>query len=346
MIRRALVDEEAWISRERFNRVLAVYQALPGPEAHELCVYFGMVARGRWGAVLAGLGFMLPGFVLMLAASWAYHRYGTDSAVWRSALGGCQAAVVALVARAVYSLSQHALTRPGLWVVAALAALSQLARLDPLLSLFFLGLSYALVQLGDAEPGPPSDAKPAVMWLPVAGPVLVGAGALGTFILGLKVGLLTFGGAYTAIPFVQRDAVERLGWLTQSQFLDGLAISSVLPAPFVIFTTFVGYLASGLSGALAMTVGVFLPAFAFTLIGHDQVERLVSEPRTHAFLDGVTAAVIGIVAVTAISIGRATLTGVMPIAVCVAAFAVLLRSRAPATVALVMLGAAIVGILA
>src|SRR5919112_1128603 len=79
MIRHELVDEEHWISNERFNRTLAVYQVLPGPEAHELCVYFGMLARGRLGGFLAGLGFMLPGFVLMLALSWAYVRFGTGS---------------------------------------------------------------------------------------------------------------------------------------------------------------------------------------------------------------------------------------------------------------------------
>src|SRR5205809_3941479 len=110
MIRHELVDEEHWISNERFNRTLAVYQVLPGPEAHELCVYFGMLARGRLGGLLAGLGFMLPGFVLMFILSWLYLRYGlqTDGTV-AFVFGIVQAAVVALIVRAVHRIGGHVL---------------------------------------------------------------------------------------------------------------------------------------------------------------------------------------------------------------------------------------------
>src|SRR5215211_2506334 len=108
MIRQELVEEEKWISAEKFNRVLSVYQALPGPEAHELCVYFGMISSGRVGAFLAGFGFMFPGFLLMLALSWFYIAYGISSPLFQSVFMGIQPAVVALIVRAVHRIGSHA----------------------------------------------------------------------------------------------------------------------------------------------------------------------------------------------------------------------------------------------
>lgn len=121
MIRQELVEEQRWISPERFNRVLAVYQVLPGPEAHELCVYFGHLARGRLGGLLAGLGFMLPGFVLMFALAWFYVTYGIGSALFAGVFYGFQAAVLALIVRAVHRIGQHAVTDRWLLAIAGLA---------------------------------------------------------------------------------------------------------------------------------------------------------------------------------------------------------------------------------
>jgi len=124
----------------------------------------------------------------------------------------------------------------------------------------------------------------------------------GFFLLGLMGGLLTFGGAYTAIPFIQYYAVQLGGWLTSQQFLDGLAIGSVLPSPLVIFATFVGFIGGGAGGAILMTIGMFLPAFSFTLIGHHWFEKAVNNRSIGAFLDGVTAGVAGLIAVTALQL--------------------------------------------
>jgi chromate transporter len=113
---------------------------------------------------------------------------------------------------------------------------------------------------------------------------------------------LTFGGAYTAIPFVRGDAVGR-GWITEGQFLDSLALSGIIPAPLIIFATFVGYIAGGFAGALAMTAGIFLPAFAFALLFYDRLERVIENERLHRFLEGVAAGVVGLIAVTVIQLG-------------------------------------------
>lgn len=352
MIREQLVEREQWISRERFNRVLAVYQALPGPEAHELCVYFGMLARGRIGALLAGLGFMLPGLALMLVLSWGYTRVGLTSPVVRSAMLGCQGAVAALIVRAVFRIGGHALTSTALWIVALAGATSQLGGLNPIVMIAIAGAAHALWRRAGATEGDGRSAAslavvPIVPVVAVAAPALSAAAPtlLTLFGSGLKGGLLTFGGAYTAIPFLRADAVLRWGWMTDAQFLDGLAISAIVPAPFVIFTTFVGYLGGGLGGALVVTAGVFLPAFAFTMLGHDQLERAVENPRLHAFLDGVTAGVVGVIAMTAVTVARGTLISPLPILTFVGALAALFRFRAPSTVAWVMGGAAIAGLL-
>src|SRR2546422_823057 len=231
MLRRELVDEEGWVTSSRFNRLLAVYQALPGPEAHELAVHLGLLRGGRVGALLAGLGFMFPGVVLMLAISWLYFQVDLAQASIGAALLGAQVAVIALVTRAVERIRRHILS-------------------------------------------------------------------------GLRAGLLTFGGAYTAIPFIRGDAVGN-GWLTDAQFLDGLALGSILPAPLIIFGTFVGYVAGGPLGAVAMTAGIFLPAFSFALLLGDRIERVVDNPALHRLLEGVAAGVVGLIAITALQLAAA-----------------------------------------
>jgi chromate transporter len=153
MIRQELVDEERWISNERFNRVLAVYQVLPGPEAHELCVYFGTLSRGRVGGLLAGLGFMLPGLVLMLLLSWFYVTYGIHSVLFAGAFAGMQAVVGALIVRAVHRIAGHALHDRWLWAIAALALAAQLVGISFPITLMVSAIIYVLVN-GRRRPPP------------------------------------------------------------------------------------------------------------------------------------------------------------------------------------------------
>lgn len=360
MIRQELVEEEKWISPEKFNRVLSVYQALPGPEAHELCVYFGMIARGRLGAFLAGLGFMLPGFLLMLLLSWFYVAYGISSPLFQSIFTGMQPAVAALIVRAVHRIGSHALhENPWLWGIAALAGLAQLLKVNFLVTLLAAGLIYALIQQRQKGPA-----------------LFLGAGFLGylayfglngmrtistsvgiitastqtasiltLFWSGLKSGLLTFGGAYTVIPFLQHDAVEVGKWMTNAQFLDGLALSGLLPAPLIIFSTFVGYIGGGLFGAIIITPAIFAPAFAFTMIGHGYLEKLVNNQSAHAFLDGVTAGVVGLISATALGILSETVLGIHAWIIFSIAVIVLFQSKSKYAVAAVVVAAGLYGML-
>lgn len=347
MIKQELVEEERWISPEQFNRVLAVYQVLPGPEAHELCVYFGMRVRGRIGAVLAGLGFMLPGFVLMFLLSWAYVRFGLSSPMVAAIFFGFKPAVAALIVRAVHRIGQHALKDGWLWGIAIAAGVATLFQQHFLITLGLAGLIYALIQ---RRIGGVSAAHTAFLPLSitVTSVAATAPSILELFGYGLRTGLLTFGGAYTAIPFLQHDAVAIGQWMTDAQFVDGIALSGILPAPLIIFTTFVGYLGGGPLGGVALTVGAFLPAFLFTIVGHNFFERLIANPAVQVVLDGVTAAVVGLIVVTSAQL----LWGILPInpielALASTLFAlslvVLYRWKSKLATLVVVLGAAFTG---
>lgn len=310
MIRQQLVDEEDWISPAHFNRLVAVMQVLPGPEAHELCVHLGVRAGGRLGGLAAGLGFMAPGFVLMLALGWLYTIIPIAGTGLAALFLGVQAAVIALIIRAVHRIGEHILANVALWTIALAAAGASLAGASFWIVLPTAGLAHALwagnrpwlAALVVAA------ATGLALALPQTGvtPVLSAASAptaLALFIAGLKGGLLTFGGAYTSIPFVRADTVGK-GWISDAAFLDGLGLSGLLPAPLVIFVTFVGFVVAGLPGALAITAGMFLPAFAFSLLFYERLESVVDDPRLSHALAGVAAGVVGIIAVTLIDLAR------------------------------------------
>lgn len=360
MIRRELVDEEKWIGGASFNRLLAVMQVLPGPEAHELCVHLGIRAKGRLGGLLAGLGFMLPGFVLMLALAWAYTRLPIEGTILGAMFLGVQAAVLAVILRAVHRIGEHILLDPWLWAAAVSAAAASLLGVSFWIVLPAAGLGYALVstrRYALAAVVLAAAIVLAVLTLEVGPAVgVIGAPVLETapspaalFWAGLKGGLLTFGGAYTAIPFVRSDTVSR-GWMTDAQFLDGLALSGVLPAPLVIFATFVGWISGGAAGALAITAGMFLPAFAFSLVFYERLEAVAEHKRLQLFLAGVASGVVGLIAVTLFELTR-TAAGrtpnlILSAAIAAVAVAILYRWKSKLATPLVLIIGAAVGVAA
>lgn len=313
MLRQALVEEERWIGRARFNRLLAVLQVLPGPEAHELCVHLGMIARGRIGGLVAGLGFMLPGLALMLLAGWFYVGFVVGDIHLSGVLLGVQVVVLAIIARAVVRIGQHIIENWLLGLIALASLAVTLADVPFWIPLATGGLAYALSHRPAAAAlvlVAAAGLATAVHLFAVPAATLRAANgasvtSIALFLAGLKGGMLTFGGAYTAIPYVRADTVER-GWIGDATFLDGIALAGVLPAPLVIFATFVGYVVGGLIGALAITAGMFLPAFAFSLILFERLEALVENPSMHRVLEGIAAAVVGIITATFLQLGQAT----------------------------------------
>ncbi len=361
MVRQELVEQEKWVSPAHFNRALALYQVLPGPEAHELCVYFGMVARGRIGGFLAGLGFMLPGLLLMLGACWLYTHAGLQSPATLAIFATVQAGVTALIVRGAWRIGQHALTHRFLFALAAGAAVAQALAVPFGLTLLWAGLAAVLLSQGRSVLAgllTALMAAVAVAWVvflvhggsaPLAPPASTvppeAPSLLALLGSGLRTGLLTFGGAYTAIPFLQNDAVVRGGWMTNAQFLDGIALGGVLPAPLIIFGTFVGYLGGGFPGALVVTAGIFAPAFGFTLLAHHPLERLMHHPRVRIFLEGITAGVVGLIATTTLGLMATTLRDVLTVLVFAGAAVFLFRSKARLAPMYALAGAALAGAL-
>lgn len=347
MIREELVERQGWINADKFKRVLAVYQALPGPEAHELCVYFGMIRKGRLGGFLAGLGFMIPGFILILLLSWAYTLLG--AAVLLPLFVGVAPAVTALIVRATHRIGQHTLTGASLWVAAAVSIALTLLKVH----FFWIFLICAAWQALWAK----GLRRQAVLVLAAMSGAALGLSFAwsggegfsfssdgGLFAEGLKAGLLSFGGAYTAIPFLKESMVGVYPDVTPQAFLDGIALSSVIPAPLVIFGTYLGFLADGLTGAVLVTLGIFIPAFSFTLIGHNWLEKAVENPSLHGILDGVAAGVVGLLAITTLEIAFQTLTDIWTILIFIAALAGLYFLRGKWSVPAVIVGGGFLGL--
>lgn len=313
----------------RFYRVFGVYQILPGPEAAELCMFFGCLAGGRWGGLAAGLGFSLPGFVLMLIASYIYVVVGFGNTYFDASFRALQPMVAAMILRATHKIAEHALVshetkKLNVWLIlfALLTALNSALRINWFISLGICGLInmalarrywpvagllFVLQYVGYAL---------YVVFRGVPSPLALALGIARTsdlshlFVLGLVAGSLSFGGAYTAIPFIQAEAVILGGWLPQQVFIDCIAIGNLLPAPLVIFATFVGfqggYVHGGLgyafSGATVITIGMLSPCFIFTIIGHHALEKLVRNKFLGAFFDGICGSIVGVIAIIAVQI--------------------------------------------
>jgi chromate transporter len=277
-----------------------------------LCVHLGIRAKGRIGGLLAGLGFMFPGFALMLILAWLYTRLRIEGTLLGALFLGVQAAVLAIVVRAIHRIGEHILLDRWLWAAALISAAASLLSVSFWIVLPAAGAAYMLALARRYIPAVIVLASAAILALlmeirpsdtaPATAATIPTTAAL--FWAGLKGGLLTFGGAYTAIPFIRNDTVGR-GWMTDAQFLDGLALSGILPAPLVIFSTFAGWMSGGMAGALAITAGMFLPAFAFSILFYERLEAVAEHKRLQTFLSGVAAAVVGVISVTLFDLARA-----------------------------------------
>lgn len=345
MIKQECVDEEGWVDEETFKKTLAVYQVLPGPEAHELCVYFGRIRGGRLGGFLAGLGFMLPGFVLMLGLTILYVEAGLAEHL-DELFYGLTAAVGAIVARALVRLSRNFITDVPLAILAVGGfALTLFGDASFALVLLGAGLAYELWTNAARWRNGAASISPILFLAGIAVGAITVSLTAEIFIEGLKAGLLTFGGAFTVIPFLQESAVDSHHWLSDEQFVDGLAIGGVLPAPLIIFSTFVGYLAGGLGGGLAMTLGIFLPAFVLPIFLHRFLVAIAENPRIRPFLLGVAAGVIGLIAAVTVAIVDTSVVDVYTAVLAVAAFAALQRWHGKLTVLWIVLTCGAVGAL-
>ena len=336
-----MVEKHQWLSKDRFVKIMAFCHMLPGPEALQLAIYVGYLKRKLWGGILAGLTFILPGAVVMIVLSWFYVTYGKLPQV-NNALYVLKPAVLGIIAAGIIKLGRASIRNLFLAILLVGAFVGmRFAGINFLLILLIAGVLNLIVDGG--LPGKTAPTLPLVVgglgltlplldsrWLQVAW-------------LFLKTGLLSFGGAYASLVFVQRGAVAQYHWLSDGQLLDGVALSVATPGPFMLFATFVGYLASGILGAVLATFFVFLPSFIFVIAGAHYVEKLRENRPIQAFLAGVSAAVVGVIVVVSLDLIPEALVDWPTVGIAVIAF--LLVALLKRDVALVAIGAMLGGII-
>jgi len=338
-----MVEKRHWLSKDRFVQIMAFCHMLPGPEALQLAIYVGYLKRKLWGGILAGLTFILPGAVVMVVLSWLYVKYGSLPQV-NNFLYILKPAVLGIIGAGIIKLSRASIRNvffAALLLGAFLAM--RVAGINFLLILLACGLLNLLGTEGWTRP------RRAPQMLPT---IIGGFGLALPFTdsrwfqmawLFLKTGLFSFGGAYASLAFLQQGAVEQHHWLSAGQLLDGVALSVATPGPFMLFTTFAGFVAGGLRGAMIATFFVFLPSFVFVLGGARYIEAIRNNHRVQSFLAGASAGVVGVIVVVSLDLLPAAIVDVPAVAIAAVAFLAIVWLKAD--VAFVALGAMAIGIL-
>jgi chromate transporter len=334
-----VVGRRGWIDRGRFLDLLGATNLIPGPNSTEMAIHIGHDRAGAAGLVVAGVCFILPATLIVLAIAWAYVRYGTLPAA-AGLLGGIKPVIVAIVAQALWRLGRTAIRDATLAVVALAATVAVALGAHELLVLLVAGLVVAGLRAGGL----------AVVAAPVgvagatgtAGTVALAATPASLFWVFAKIGAVLFGSGYVLLAFLRADLVERLGWLTEAQLLDAIAVGQVTPGPLFTTATFIGYLVAGVPGAVAATAGIFFPAFVFVALTAPVVHRLRASPVAGGVLDGVNVASLALMAVVSVHLAHAALVDVPSVLLCAAAGALLWWGRIDST--WLVLGGAVVGV--
>ena len=338
-----MVEKRQWLSKDRFVKIMGFCHMLPGPEALQLAIYVGYLKRKLWGGILAGLTFILPGAVMMIVLSWLYVKYGRLPQVM-NVLYVLKPAVLGIIAAGIIKLGRAAIQNFFLAVLLVGAFVGmRFAGINFLLILLIAGVLNLIVTQGRPLFKLTAPTLPFVLCGLTFATPFTGSRLLQVAWLFLKTGLLSFGGAYASLVFVQRGAVAQYHWLSDGQLLDGVALSVATPGPFMLFTTFVGYLGGGVIGAVLATFFVFLPSFFFVIAGVYYIEKMRDNRMIQAFLAGVSAAVVGIIAVVSLDLIPEALVDWVTVAIAAAAF--LLIAFLKRDVALVAVGAMLGGII-
>jgi chromate transporter len=298
LMEREVVTKRGWVTREELVELYGAASLIPGPNSTELAIHLGFRRGGVPGLFVAGACFILPSALITLALAWAYLRYGALPAAG-ALLAGLQPAVMGVVAAAVARLAKSAVRGPLEIAVCAAACLAGALRVHELWVLFGAGLLIAARPLARRRAP-----------LALAVPLLAAGsapGLLGIFLVFLKIGSVLYGSGYVLIAFLRTELISSRGWITERQLLDAIAAGQATPGPVSSTATFVGYLIHGVPGAALATLGIFLPAFLFVAVSAPLLAALRKSDALAAFLRGVNAASIGLVAAVLIDLGKAAL---------------------------------------
>lgn len=313
MMEDEVVARRRWMSREEFLDLLGATNLIPGPNSTEMAIHIGYRQAGWIGLIVAGITFILPAVVIVMAIAWAYVRFGTLPQV-EGILYGVKPVIIAVVLQALWGLSRTAVKRRFLAVVAVACVAASLAGLNELSILLAAGVVVAGSKWGSDRLRTPDGGMAGLVGIPFLGAVgapVAGAAAfgLGTLFLSfLKVGAVLFGSGYVLLAFLRADLVDHLHWLTESQLLDAVAVGQVTPGPVFTTATFIGYVLHGVTGGLVATLGIFLPSFVYVALSGPIVPLLRRSPTAAAFLDGVNVASLALMATVTWYLGRSALT--------------------------------------
>ena len=327
MMRHEFVTRRRWLTDRRFLDLLGVTNLIPGPNSTEMAIQLGRERAGWRGLAGAGIAFIAPAAVMVTVLAWFYVEFGSTPAVtW--VLYGVKPVVIAIVAHAIWGLGRVVVRRWQTALVAAAVIGLGLLGVNELLLLFGGGAVGALIQ----RPSWLTGRLSGVLLAPLAS-LNLAAVAPATFsltgmaLLFLKIGAVLYGSGYVLLAFLRADFVERLGWLTETQLLDAVAIGQVTPGPVFTTATFIGFLLAGVPGAVIATVAIFLPSFVFVAAVHPLVERLRASSVTAPILDAVNAAAVGLMTVVMVFLGRSAVVDVPTILTALAALAILVSTK-------------------
>jgi chromate transporter len=324
MLQQEVVERRGWITQAEFLDHLGASNLIPGPTSTELVIHIGRKRAGWPGLLVAGTCFILPAAIMVGILAWAYVRYGSLPAV-SGLLYGVKPVVIAIILQALWKLGRTAIKGMWLAIVALVTLFLGVVGVSPLVVLLIGGFLGVVVSLD------PARSKAALLVLLKPQAILSAAataatvGLLPIFLVFAKIGALVFGSGYVLLVFLHSELVERHGWLTQQQLLDAVAVGQVTPGPVFTTATFLGYLLHGTSGAIAATIGIFLPAFVLVAISAPLIPKIRASRIAGAALDGVNVASLALMGLVTWQLGRSALVDWITIALAVLSALVLFR---------------------
>jgi chromate transporter len=314
MMRDEVVRRRRWLSDEQFVDLLGATNLIPGPNSTEMAIHLGFLRAGWPGLIAGGICFIVPAMLIVLACAWLYVRYGArPEAGWL--LYGVKPVVIAIVVQAIWGLLRSAVKGYLLGGIGVVTLMLSLLGANEIALLLGGGVVAVLLTTVGSRG--------------VAAPLGLGAGVGLTtlFLVFLKIGSVLYGSGYVLLAFLRHDFVDRLGWLTDQQLLDAVAVGQVTPGPVFTTATFIGYVLAGVPGAALATLGIFLPSFVFVALSHPLVPKIRASRRAGAFLDGVNVAALGLMAAVTWQLGQAAIVDVTTAALALIALVLLFRFR-------------------
>ena len=343
MMRDEVVNRREWMDDQHFLDLVGATNLIPGPNSTEMAIHTGYLRAGLAGLIIAGSAFIFPAMLIVLALSWVYVRFGTTPAA-ENLLYGIQPIVIAIIAQALIGLGRRAVSGILTAFVGLGVLILYFVNVNEIALLFGGG---AVVMILENLPKIRDGRLPSV-YLPISGSFIPFA-ALATFsystlfLTFLKIGAVLYGSGYVLLAFLRADFVDRLGWLTDKQLIDAVAIGQITPGPVFTTATFIGYLLGGFPGAILSTIGIFLPSFVFVAVSNPLIPKIRQSAWAGSLLDGINVASLALMAAVTWQLGQAAIVDPITAVLVIVSAVLLFRYNVNST--WLILGGGITGLL-